>query len=276
MIAPSQLTAHHAAAPALIRVAPRRAQRSTNSVRCFSTADGTNVVINFSMPYRCKFGQRLCVIGAQDTLGAWDVVKAIPMEWTEGDVWSVDMNVPSDGSVVLDYKYVVRSEEDMEAVRWKEGGNFQLRLPNQGRLRVRDTWDESCREVEIETQTVMPDGTVRRRRRKVDEDAELQASISKAADKAMQQLDAAVTRSMDLLGTTADPGAPELLAADRLVAAAAKRATTMNRALDSAKEAKLLGSGKGSASGSANGAASGAPRRRRAAVNREGGGARNQ
>lgn len=37
----------------------------------------------------------------------------------------------------------------MEAVRWKEGGNFLLRLPNQGRLRVRDTWDESCREVEV-------------------------------------------------------------------------------------------------------------------------------
>ncbi len=49
----------------------------------------------------------------------------------------------------LEYKYVVRSEGDMSAVRWKEGGNFMLQLPSQGRLRVKDTWDESAREVEV-------------------------------------------------------------------------------------------------------------------------------
>lgn len=290
----------------------------------------------------------------------------------------------------------MRSERDMEAVRWMEGGNLQLRLPGQpSRLRVRDTWDESCREVEVgprvlrraarqaqgwqgqgrqegcevatlnvcpwseastsrcaphacragarlklraviefaelcqcrttsitlappalcppkqveaaptpelpqapqpqpeppapeperpapqpeppaprpvkaaqaEVKAAQAEGgsTPRRRRsKKVDEDAELQASISRAADKAMHQLDAAVSRSLDLLGATADPAAPELLAADRLVAAAAKRATTMNRALDAAREVKLLpGSNGRSGGGSRSGSGT---RRRRAAV----------
>lgn len=66
------------------------------------------------------------------------------------------------------------------------------------------------------------------------------ATISKAADKAMQQLDDAVSRSLDLLGNSSDPAAPELLAADRLLAAAAKRATTMHKALEAAKEVKAL------------------------------------
>lgn len=58
--------------------------------------------------------------------------------------------LPCSGSAALEYKYVVRSERDMEAVRWMEGSNLQLRLPAQpSRLRVRDTWDESCREVEV-------------------------------------------------------------------------------------------------------------------------------
>lgn len=48
------------------------------------------------LPYRCKFGQRLCVIGASDNLGAWDVSKAIPMEWTDGDVWMVNMQIPAE------------------------------------------------------------------------------------------------------------------------------------------------------------------------------------
>lgn len=48
------------------------------------------------MPYKCKYGQRLCVIGASDNLGAWHVEKAIGMHWTEGDVWMVDMKIPSE------------------------------------------------------------------------------------------------------------------------------------------------------------------------------------
>ncbi|KAL4458565.1 hypothetical protein ABPG75_013430 [Micractinium tetrahymenae] len=309
MIAVQQLAARRiAAAPAGVAwrpvAAPRRAQRSDNSVRCFSNAEGGNIEISFSLPYHCKYGQRLCVIGGSDNLGAWNVAKAVPMEWTEGDVWIVDLRVPANGNAAIEYKYVVRSERDMEAVRWMEGSNLQLRLPTQpGRLRVRDTWDESCREVEVEvepslsappppsppppapsppppqavqasaappapqaaqaTQAEAASSPRRRRSKKVDEDAELQASISRAADKAMQQLDAAVTRSLDLLGATADPSAPELLAADRLVAAAAKRATTMNRALDAAREVKLLPGNGRSGSGSRSGSGT---RRRRAAV----------
>ena len=80
----------------------------------------------------------------------------------------------------------------------------------------------------------------RHRRKKVDEDEEAAAAISKAADKAMQQLDSAVSKSLDLLSVTNDPATPELLATDRQVAAAARRVATMNKALDAAKEAKLL------------------------------------
>lgn len=35
------------------------------------------------------------MIGASDNLGAWDVAHAVPMEWTEGDVWMVDLKLPA-------------------------------------------------------------------------------------------------------------------------------------------------------------------------------------
>ncbi len=54
-----------------------------------------NIEISFSLPYHCKYGQRLCVIGASDKLGAWDVAQAVPMEWTDGDVWMVDLKLPA-------------------------------------------------------------------------------------------------------------------------------------------------------------------------------------
>lgn len=297
--------------------------------------------MRFQLPYHCKYGQRLCLIGSSANLGAWHVDKAVPMEWTEGDVWQCELQLPeAGGGLELEYKYVVRHERDMTAVRWKEGGNFYLQVPPKGQLRVLDTWDDSVHKVEVleqqalETQQAAatkaaaskaaalqateskaaapqavaarptaqqaatakpaapqvaaqrpaPQATApqplapqaaappavaaqaaavvgtppepqavtvaastpavapakRTRRKKVDEDEVAAAAISKAADRAMQQLDSAVSKSLDLLTGTNDPATPELLAADRQVAAAARRAATMNKALDAAKEAKLL------------------------------------
>ena len=107
-----------------------------------------SIAVSLQLPYRCSFGQTMCVIGARDDLGAWNVKQAVPMEWTEGDVWVVELQLPK-AAAEVEYKYVVRSERSKEAVRWKEGGNFQLRLPAQGKLRVRDSWDDSSREVEV-------------------------------------------------------------------------------------------------------------------------------
>jgi hypothetical protein len=46
--------------------------------------------------------------------------------------------------------------------------------------------------------------------------------------------------SADLQGSLDDPASPELLAADRVVAAAAQRAAVMVKALDAAASSKLI------------------------------------
>lgn len=61
-----------------------------------SYAPAGSIEISFSVPYHCKYGQRMCVIGASDNLGAWNVANAVPMEWTEGDVWFADLKVPKE------------------------------------------------------------------------------------------------------------------------------------------------------------------------------------
>ena len=41
------------------------------------------VSISFQLPYRCKFGQKLCLIGSNEVLGGWRVEQAVPMNWSE-------------------------------------------------------------------------------------------------------------------------------------------------------------------------------------------------
>lgn len=132
----------------------------------------------------------------------------------------------------VEYKYVVcdMAGDNLVAV-WKPGGNFLLSLPGggNGSVKVKDAWDEASREVQIETVR----GAERRaRRRKGSDHDDAVAAISSAANSALEQLEATVAMSMKLCEESEDPGSPELLAADRLVAAASQRAAAMSKALD--------------------------------------------
>ena len=116
------------------------------------------------------------------------------------------------------------------------------------------------------TAAAAPPPQRRGRRRKVDDEAEAIAAIGRAAHRALKQLDEAVTTTMEMLDVSSDPASPELLAADRVVAAAARRATTMTKALDAVGTQKLLpntegGSGSG---GSGMGSRGSGGRRKRA------------
>lgn len=66
-------------------------------------------------------------------------------------------------STEVEYKYVVCNENDMSAAAWKPGGNFALSVPKagDGSMRVRDAWDNTFREVQIE---VVRDGGKAKRR----------------------------------------------------------------------------------------------------------------
>jgi Starch binding domain len=51
------------------------------------------VKITFAVPYRCYFGQHICLVGSEDGLGKWDVKRGLAMQWTDGDVWTADLEL---------------------------------------------------------------------------------------------------------------------------------------------------------------------------------------
>lgn len=51
------------------------------------------VKLSFKLPYRCSFGQELCLVGSGEALGNWSVDKGRRMHWTDGDIWQVDFEV---------------------------------------------------------------------------------------------------------------------------------------------------------------------------------------
>lgn len=53
--------------------------------------------MKFNLSYRCDFGQHLRLIGTGEKLGEWDLQRAVPMTWTDGDVWTVELKLPAAG-----------------------------------------------------------------------------------------------------------------------------------------------------------------------------------
>lgn len=118
------------------------------------------MVVTFSLPYRCSYGQHLCLVGAGDSLGNWDVTKGRVMAWSDNDVWKADIEIRAGSSVDLEYKYVVRNH-DGGVYRWRPGDNYQVSLPLDSeagtplacRLTVANLWDSSASELRVEMET---------------------------------------------------------------------------------------------------------------------------
>jgi hypothetical protein len=88
-----------------------------------------NMTCRFTLHYETRLGEDLFLIGSHERLGAWAIECAAPMRWTEGNVWTGDVELPASG--VFFYKYVVKMASGQ--YRWQDGANNLLALP--------DPWD---------------------------------------------------------------------------------------------------------------------------------------
>ena len=80
--------------------------------------------VTFWLLYRAEFGQRICLVGGAEALGAWSIRAAPEMTWGQGHNWSVSVDIPV-GSL-LEYKYVVLEPDGLTALQWQEGNNAVL------------------------------------------------------------------------------------------------------------------------------------------------------
>jgi hypothetical protein len=53
--------------------------------------------VKITTKFSAQFGTFIKAVGGPDELGAWDVVAAPPLQWSEGDVWSNTLLLPPGG-----------------------------------------------------------------------------------------------------------------------------------------------------------------------------------
>ncbi|KAH9310972.1 hypothetical protein KI387_026007 [Taxus chinensis] len=77
------------------------------------------VDVKFVLQKKCKFGQQFSVVGEDPLLGTWDPKASLPLEWSEGDIWTTEVNVPVGKHI--EYKFILRGKRG--ELLWQPGPN---------------------------------------------------------------------------------------------------------------------------------------------------------
>ncbi|KAG6435759.1 hypothetical protein SASPL_100634 [Salvia splendens] len=99
---------------------------SSEAILTVSSDQPKTVRVRFKLHKQCAFGQQFLVVGDDPNLGLWDPSEGVPLNWSEGHVWTAEVDVPC--GKVISYKFVL--EEMAGAVMWQPGPD-----------RVLETWD---------------------------------------------------------------------------------------------------------------------------------------
>lgn len=49
--------------------------------------------VRFSLCYQAQFGQQIRLVGSTPVAGIWNPAKSLPLTWTEGDEWVLDVKL---------------------------------------------------------------------------------------------------------------------------------------------------------------------------------------
>lgn len=77
------------------------------------------VKVKFVLQKKCKFGQQFAVAGDDPQFGTWNPKEALPLEWSEGDVWTTEVGVPMGKQI--EYKFILKGK--LGEILWQPGPN---------------------------------------------------------------------------------------------------------------------------------------------------------
>jgi len=70
-------------------------------------------------------------VGSAPQLGEWRPIDGAAMEWTDGNVWSVTLDLPSGRD--FEFKIAVVSENGLSSI-WEGGPNRIITIPSAGKI----------------------------------------------------------------------------------------------------------------------------------------------
>ncbi|CAN1150736.1 Pentatricopeptide repeat-containing protein At2g29760, chloroplastic [Linum perenne] len=84
---------------------------------------GSSVRVKFQLHKDCMYGEQFLLVGNHPAIGSWDPMNAIALSWSEGNMWSVEMDLPVD--TTMQYKFILRGSDGEQI--WQPGSDRILK-----------------------------------------------------------------------------------------------------------------------------------------------------
>ncbi|KAA8517394.1 hypothetical protein F0562_017687 [Nyssa sinensis] len=99
-----------------------------------------SVHVKFQLQRECSFGEQFHIVGDDPMLGLWDPSSAIPLEWSDGHVWTVELDIPIGKSIP--FKFILKGISGN--ILWQPGQDRILQTwETENTICVSEDWDNA-------------------------------------------------------------------------------------------------------------------------------------
>ncbi|XP_030476747.1 uncharacterized protein LOC115693814 isoform X2 [Syzygium oleosum] len=88
------------------------------------TCSSRKVHIRFQLQRECQFGEQFLVVGDDPALGSWDPSSAVPLDWSDGHIWSVELDIPIGRDT--QFKFILRQGDG--EIQWQPDPDRILKI----------------------------------------------------------------------------------------------------------------------------------------------------
>ncbi|XP_006366357.1 uncharacterized protein [Solanum tuberosum] len=115
------------------------------------------VRVKFQLNKECSFGQHFYLVGDDPILGLWDPSNAVPLEWSEGHLWNVELDIPS--GKTISYKFIMTVDD--ETILWQQGPDRIIQTwETKKTITVSEDWDNAELQTIVEEEPSAEQSTV--------------------------------------------------------------------------------------------------------------------
>ncbi|OAY57746.1 cyclomaltodextrin glucanotransferase isoform X2 [Manihot esculenta] len=94
--------------------------------------------VKFQLQKECMFGDEFLLVGDDPILGLWNPTDAVPMNWSEGHIWSVELDVPIESTI--QFKFILK--QGTGDMIWQPGSDRIFKSwESKGTVVIAEDWE---------------------------------------------------------------------------------------------------------------------------------------
>ncbi|KAK6943101.1 Carbohydrate binding module family 20, partial [Dillenia turbinata] len=108
--------------------------------------------VKFQLRKECMFGEQFLIVGDDPMLGLWDPESAIPLEWSDGHLWTLEMDIPMEKSI--QYKFILKGITGK--ILWQPGPDRILQTwETNNTISVTEDWEDAGLQKIVEEEPIL-------------------------------------------------------------------------------------------------------------------------